>query len=63
VISGTVVRHHGMQYVVPVVHQWRTTVLAINVGEALIPILLLASFPNDEALRRDSVREIWDEGS
>jgi uncharacterized membrane protein len=40
VISGTVVHHHGMRYVVPVVHQWPATVLAINVGGALIPILL-----------------------
>jgi uncharacterized membrane protein len=40
VISGRVVRHFGMQYVVPVVHQWPATVLAINVGGALIPMLL-----------------------
>ena len=40
VISGRVVHHFGMRYVVPVVHQWPATVLAINVGGALIPILL-----------------------
>jgi uncharacterized membrane protein len=40
VVSGRVVRHFGMRYVVPVVHQWPATVLAINVGGALIPILL-----------------------
>ena len=40
VISGRIVRHFGMQYVVPVVHQWPATVLAINVGGALIPMLL-----------------------
>jgi uncharacterized membrane protein len=40
VISGTVVHHHGMRYGVPVVRQWPGTVLAINVGGALIPILL-----------------------
>jgi uncharacterized membrane protein len=40
VISGTVVHHHGMRYVVPMVHQWPATVLAINVGGALIPIML-----------------------
>lgn len=40
VISGTVVHHYGMRYVVPVVRQWPATVLAINVGGALIPILL-----------------------
>ncbi len=40
VISGTVVHHHGMRYVVPMVHHWPATVLAINVGGALIPIML-----------------------
>lgn len=40
VTSGTIVRHHGMHYVVPVVHHWPATVLTINVGGALIPILL-----------------------
>jgi len=40
VTSGTVVHHHGMRYVVPEVHHWPATVLAINVGGALIPILL-----------------------
>jgi hypothetical protein len=40
VISGTVVHHNGMRYVVPVVHHWPATVLAINVGGALIPIML-----------------------
>lgn len=39
-ISGTVVHHHGMRYVVPVVHQWPATVLAINLGGAVIPITL-----------------------
>ena len=38
VVSGRVVRHFGMRYVVPVVHLWPATVLAINVGGALIPI-------------------------
>jgi uncharacterized membrane protein len=40
VVSGMVVHRFGMRYVVPVVHQWPATVLAINVGGALIPILL-----------------------
>jgi uncharacterized membrane protein len=40
VVSGTVVHHHGMRYIVPSVHHWPATVLAINVGGALIPILL-----------------------
>lgn len=39
-ISETVVRHHGMRYVVPQVLQRPGTVLAINVGGALIPVLL-----------------------
>ena len=45
VISGRVVRHFGMQYVVPVVHQWSATVLAVNVGGAFIPILLSVYLP------------------
>jgi uncharacterized membrane protein len=40
VVSGTVVHHHGMRYVVPSVHRWPATVIAINVGGALIPLLL-----------------------
>jgi uncharacterized membrane protein len=40
VISGVVVNYFGMRYVVPVVHHWPGTVLAINVGGALIPIML-----------------------
>ncbi len=40
VVSGTVVHHHGMRYVVPSVRRWPATVIAINVGGALIPILL-----------------------
>ena len=45
VISGRVVRHFGMRYVVPVVHQWPATVLAVNVGGAFIPILLSVYLP------------------
>lgn len=40
VVSDQVVHHYGMRYVVPVVHQWPGTILAINVGGALIPIVL-----------------------
>ncbi len=40
VISGVVVNHYGMRYVVPMVHHWPATVVAINVGGALIPIML-----------------------
>src|ERR1700754_490570 len=38
--SGEVVDFFGMQYVVPVVTQWPGTVLAVNVGGALIPTLM-----------------------
>src|SRR3954452_23053777 len=38
--SGQVVDFFGMQYVVPVVVQWPGTVLAVNVGGAVIPTLM-----------------------
>jgi uncharacterized membrane protein len=38
--SGEVVDFFGMQYVVPTVHQWAGTVLAVNVGGAVIPTLM-----------------------
>jgi uncharacterized membrane protein len=38
--SGDVVNFFGMQYVVPVVQQWPGTVLAVNVGGAVIPTLM-----------------------
>jgi uncharacterized membrane protein len=40
VVSREVVHSFGMRYVVPVVREWPGTVLAINVGGALIPIVL-----------------------
>jgi len=40
VVSGKVVHSFGMRYVVPQVREWPGTVLAINVGGALIPIIL-----------------------
>lgn len=40
VVSGQIVDFLGIRYVVPVVHGWPGTILAINVGGALIPILL-----------------------
>ncbi len=40
VVSGGAVNIFGMSYIVPVVRGWRGTVLAINVGGALIPIIL-----------------------
>ena len=38
--SGQVVSFFGMQYVVPVVVEWPGTVIAVNVGGAVIPTLL-----------------------
>jgi uncharacterized membrane protein len=38
--SGQVVDFFGMQYVVPLVQQWPGTVLAVNVGGAVIPTLM-----------------------
>lgn len=40
VVSGRVVHSYGMRYVVPQVREWPGTVLAINVGGALIPIII-----------------------
>ena len=40
VLSGGVVNYYGMQYVVPMTHQWPGTILAVNVGGALIPVIL-----------------------
>src|SRR5579872_4792338 len=38
--SGEIVDFFGMQYVVPLVHQWPGTILAVNVGGAVIPTLM-----------------------
>src|SRR4051812_48762130 len=38
--SGEVIDFYGMQYVVPLVHQWPGTVLAVNVGGAVIPTIM-----------------------
>jgi uncharacterized membrane protein len=38
--TGQVVDFFGMQYVVPLVQQWPGTVLAVNVGGAVIPTLM-----------------------
>jgi uncharacterized membrane protein len=40
VVSGATVNYYGMSYVVPVVREWPGTVIAVNVGGALIPVLL-----------------------
>jgi uncharacterized membrane protein len=39
-VSDKVVDVHGVRYVVPVVRQWPGTIIAVNVGGALIPVLL-----------------------
>jgi uncharacterized membrane protein len=40
VVSGQEVTFFGMHYVIPVVEEWPGTVLAVNVGGAVIPTLL-----------------------
>lgn len=40
IVSGRVVQSYGSRYVVPVVHEWPRTIIAVNVGGALIPIIL-----------------------
>jgi uncharacterized membrane protein len=40
VVAGHEVTYFGMRYVIPVVEEWPGTVLAVNVGGAVIPTLL-----------------------
>lgn len=40
VLSDRVVTFFGMQYVVPVVEDWPSTIIAVNLGGAIIPTLL-----------------------
>ena len=40
--SGQIVEFYGMRYVVPLVQQWPGTVLAVNIGGAVIPTLMSA---------------------
>jgi uncharacterized membrane protein len=40
VMAGQIVEFYGMRYVVPTVVSWGGTVLAVNVGGALIPTLM-----------------------
>jgi uncharacterized membrane protein len=42
VVSGQIVRFFGMDYVVPQVVQWPGTIVAVNVGGAVIPTLMSA---------------------
>lgn len=39
-VTGQVVRFFGMDYVIPEVAQWPGTVIAVNVGGAVIPVLM-----------------------
>jgi uncharacterized membrane protein len=41
-VSGRVVSVYGVPYVIPVVERWPGTILAVNVGGAVIPALLSA---------------------
>jgi uncharacterized membrane protein len=40
VVSDRVIEYFGMQYTVPVVEDWAGTVIAVNVGGAVIPTLM-----------------------
>jgi uncharacterized membrane protein len=40
VMSGQLVDYFGMRYVIPVVTDWPGTVIAINIGGAVIPIVM-----------------------
>jgi uncharacterized membrane protein len=42
VVSGREVLYYGMRYVVPVVSRWPDTVIAVNVGGAVIPTVMSA---------------------
>ena len=42
VATGEVIDFYGMRYVVPLVNSWPGTVLAVNVGGAVIPTLMSA---------------------
>lgn len=42
ITNGEVVDFYGMRYVVPLVTQWPGTVLAVNIGGAVIPTLMSA---------------------
>jgi uncharacterized membrane protein len=40
VVSNRVVSYYGVQYIVPTVEEWPRTIVAVNVGGAVIPTLL-----------------------
>src|SRR5437660_12692655 len=43
VMAGQIIEFYGMQYVVPQVVSWPGTVLAVNVGGAVIPTMMSTS--------------------
>jgi uncharacterized membrane protein len=40
IVSGQIVNYYGMQYVIPEVVNWPGTVIAVNIGGAVIPLLV-----------------------
>jgi len=40
IVSHSIVEFYGVPYVVPLVHEWGQTVIAVNVGGAVIPVAL-----------------------
>jgi uncharacterized membrane protein len=42
VVSGRVISYFGVNYIVPVVQEWPRTVVAVNIGGAVIPTVLSA---------------------
>ena len=40
VVSGQEILFFGMRYVIPVVEEWPRTIIAVNVGGAVVPVLL-----------------------
>jgi len=40
IVSGQAIDYFGMRYVVPAVVEWPGTVIAVNVGGAVIPVLM-----------------------
>jgi uncharacterized membrane protein len=51
VMSNQVINYFGMQYEVPVVSHWQGTVIAVNIGGAVIPTLM--------SLYLLATRELW----
>jgi uncharacterized membrane protein len=38
--SGRVITFYGMRYVIPMVKEWPRTIIAVNVGGAVVPVIL-----------------------